>query len=92
LKLASWNSRDLFQNMSANITDGTSPLYPLVWPLQVRNATFGSIQSDVNQLRGGGFAAWEISGTQTGPQALAIRSLEGGPAPAMIGMTVLRIQ
>ncbi|HEX6316840.1 MAG TPA: Ig-like domain-containing protein [Gemmatimonadaceae bacterium] len=95
LKLASWNSRDLFQNMSANITDGTSPLFPLAWPLRMRQVSFGdfnSAQSLVNQLRGGGFAAWEIAGTQSGPQALAIRSPEGGPAPALIGMTILRIQ
>jgi hypothetical protein len=95
LKLASWNSRDLFQNMSDNITDGTSALFPLAWPLRARMVSFGdfsSAQSQVSQLRGGGFAAWEIAGTQSGPQALAIRSPEGGPAPALIGMTILRIQ
>lgn len=95
LKLPSWNSRDLFQNMSANITDGTAPVFPLAWPLQARQVSFGdfnSAQSLVSQLRGGGFAAWEIAGTQSGPQALAIRSPEGGLAPALIGMTILRIQ
>lgn len=95
LRLASWDSRNLFENMSANITSGGAPAYPLPWPLRVRKVSFGNFstgESDVSQLRGGGFAAWELSGTQAGPQALAIRSLAGGPAPPLIGMTILRIQ
>jgi hypothetical protein len=95
LRLASWNSRDLFANMSANITDGVGPAFPLSWPLQVRKVSFGNFttaQSEVSLLRGGGFAAWELSGTQAGPQALAIRSTSNGTAPALIGMTILRIQ
>ena len=95
LRLASWNSRDLFANMSANITSGGAPAFPLPWPLQVRKVSFGnfnSAQSGVDLLRGGGFAAWELSGTQAGPQALAIRSPAGEPAPPLIGMSILRIQ
>jgi len=95
LRLASWNSRDLFQNMNANLTNGGAPAFPLAWPLQVRNVGFGNFntaQSEVSLLRGGGFAAWELTGTQSGPQALAIRSVTGGAAPQLLGMTILRIQ
>jgi hypothetical protein len=95
LQLASWNSRDLFQNMSANITSGGVPIYTLPWPLQVRKVSFGNFnttQAEVSLLRGGGFAAWELSGPQAGPQALAIRDVTGGTAPPLIGMTILRIQ
>jgi hypothetical protein len=95
LRLPSWDSRNLFENMSANITSGGTQAYPLPWPLQVRKVSFGNFttgQSEVSQLRGGGFAAWELSGTATGPQALAIRSVSGGTAPPLIGMTILRIQ
>ncbi len=95
LRLASWNSRDLFQNMSANLTSSGAPAFPLPWPLAVRKVSFGTFstgQSEVGLLRGGGFAAWELSGTQSGPQALAIRSGSGGTAPPLIGMTILRIQ
>lgn len=94
-KLPSWNTRDLFENMSANLTSGGSPAYPLPWPLVVRKVSFGNFntsQSEVGQLRGGGFAAWELSGTQSGPQALAVRSVTGGAAPPLIGMTIVRIQ
>jgi hypothetical protein len=96
LRLASWNSRDLFSNMSSQLVGagGVSP-YPLPWPLQSRNVSFGnfnSAQSDISQLKGGGFALWELSGTQSGPQALAIRSTTGGPPPLQIGMAIVRIQ
>lgn len=96
LRLASWNSRDLFQNMSDHLvfSDG-SKAFPLRWPLQTRNVSFGNftpLQSDVVDLRGGGFLIWELSGTQAGPQALAIRSSTGGTPPQLIGMTILRIQ
>jgi hypothetical protein len=53
---------------------------------------FNSAQAQVDNLRGGGWAAWELSGTQAGPQALAIRSTTGGLAPPLIGMTIVRIQ
>ena len=95
LRLASWNSRDLFSNMSTSLTSNGVQVYPLAWPLVARRVSFGnfnSAQSTVNQLRGGSFAAWELSGTQTGPQALAIRSTTGGTAPPLVGMTILRIQ
>jgi hypothetical protein len=92
LRLASWNSRDLFANMSANLTNGGSQAFPLAWPLIARRVSFGNFNSVVNELRGGGWAAWELTGTQSGPQALAIRSSTGGTAPPLIGMTILRIQ
>jgi hypothetical protein len=95
LRLASWNSRDLFQNMSANLTSGGAQAYPLPWPLRARQVSFGNFntaQAEVSNLRGGGWAAWELSGVQAGPQALAIRSTNGGVAPPLIGMTIVRIQ
>lgn len=95
LRLASWNSRDLFQNMSANLTSNGVQVYPQPWPLNLRRVSFGNFnasQSEVSLLRGGSFAVWELTGTQSGPQALAIRSPGGEPAPPLIGMTILRIQ
>ena len=96
LRLASWNSRDLFKNMSENLVRGdNTPAYPLPWPLQSRSVSFGNFntaQSNVSQLKGGGFVLWELSGTQAGPQALAIRSTTGGPPPSQIGMAIVRIQ
>jgi hypothetical protein len=100
LRLPSWNTRDVFSGMSASLVfrnpDGTTtPAFPRVWPLNVRTTTFGTFADamrTVSALPGGGWAAWELSGTQTAPQVLAIRSLNGGLAPAGIGMVVLRVQ
>ncbi|MCC6773153.1 MAG: Ig-like domain-containing protein [Gemmatimonadaceae bacterium] len=95
-RLQSWNTRDIFATMSAGLrfSDG-SPAFPRPWPLNMRAVSFGTFPSSVSNvvsLPGGGFAAWEISGTQSTPQTLAIRSTTGGPAPANVGMAVVRVK
>ena len=100
LRLPSWNTRDVFAGMSANLifrnADGsTTPAFPRPWPLNVRAASFGNFSDvlrTVTNLPGSGWVAWELSGTQTAPQVLAIRSLNGGLAPTGVGMVVLRVQ
>ncbi|MBC7894965.1 MAG: Ig-like domain-containing protein [Cytophagaceae bacterium] len=100
LRLPGWNTRDMFSGMNANLVfrnaDGsTTPAFPLQWPLRVRTPTFGTfsdVARNVSQLRGGGWVAWDISGTQVAPQVLAIRSIAGGPPPVGVGMVVLRVQ
>lgn len=96
LKLESWNSRDLFDSMSRFISAGSGPPpFPLAWPLQTRIMTFGTIpplHGDVNQLRGGSFVTWELSGTQVAPQAVSIRSATGGSAPGQVGLGIIRVQ
>jgi uncharacterized protein YjdB len=96
LQLPSWHSRDLFTNMSQLLRgSGGSVIFPKEWPLQVRQVSFGTFAagvSTVSNLKGGGFIAWEMSGAQAGPQALAIRSNSGGPPPASVGMAIVRIQ
>lgn len=95
-QLPSWNTRDIFATMSASLrfSDG-SQAFPRAWPLNMRAVSFGTFPSataNVFTLPGGGFAAWEISGTQTTPQALAIRSVTGGPPPATVGMAIVRVK
>ncbi len=95
LRLASWNSRDLFENMSENLSSGGQPAYPLPWPLRPRPVTFGNFgvaAGTVDLLRGGGWAAWELTGTPTGPQALSIRPVAGGSQPAQVGLAIVRLQ
>jgi uncharacterized protein YjdB len=100
LRLPSWNTRDVFAGMNANLVfrnqDGsTTPAFPRVWPLNVRAAsfgTFGDALRNVSSLPGGGWVAWEVSGTQVSPQVLAIQALNGGVAPSGVGMVVLRVQ
>jgi uncharacterized protein YjdB len=96
LQLGSWHSRDLFSNMSQFLRGtGGAVVFPLQWPMQPRQVTFGTFatgSSTVSDLKGGGFVAFELSGAQAGPQALAIRSNSGGAPPANVGMAIVRIQ
>jgi hypothetical protein len=99
-QLPSWNTRDIFAQMSANLvfrnSDGTtSPAFPRPWPMNVRTPSFGTfpdVVRNVLNLPGGGWAAWEVSGTQTAPQVLALRALGGGVAPTGVGMAIVRVQ
>ncbi|HEX4936502.1 MAG TPA: Ig-like domain-containing protein [Gemmatimonadaceae bacterium] len=95
-RIPSWNTRDIFSNMSARLrfSDGTAA-FPRPWPINVRATSFGtfpSTTSNVFSLPGGGFAVWEISGTQTTPQTLGIRSISGGAPPGNVGMGVVRVR
>ena len=100
LRLPSWNTRDVFAGMSANLVfrnqDGsTTPAFPRSWPMNVRAATYGTFSDvlrTVTNLPGSGWVAWELSGNQTAPQVLALRALNGTLAPAGVGMVVLRVQ
>ncbi len=96
LRLPSWNSRDILAGMSQHVfySDG-SPAFPRAWPMNERFVSFGTFtgaEKTVLSLPGGGFAAWELSGTQLSPQVLAIRAVNGGQPPTTIGMAIVRIQ
>jgi len=95
-RLQSWNTREIFATMSALLRfSNGQPAFPRPWPINMRAVSFGTFPSaiaNVFALPGGGFAAWEISGTQTMPQVLAIRSTTGGPPPANVGMAVVRVK
>jgi hypothetical protein len=97
IRLPSWNTRDVFLGMNQHLVTGSPPrpAFPRSFPMNIRGATFGnftSLQSQVSNLPGGGWIAWELSGAQTAPQVLSIRSPSGGPPPANIGLAIVRIQ
>lgn len=96
LQLESWNSRDLFASMNQflRFSDGRVA-FPKAFPLTIRVApfgTWGAALTDVIALPGGGFAAWELSGTQTKPQVIALRAIGGGLPPANIGLAIVRVK
>ena len=95
-RLPSWNTRDIFATMSASLrfSDGT-PAFPRAFPMNMRAVSFGTFPSAISNVfavPGGGWAAWEISGTQTTPQVLAIRSTTGGAPPPNVGMAIVRVK
>jgi hypothetical protein len=96
LHLASWDSRDLFSAMNRflRFADGRVA-FPKPFPLTIRPVTYGNWPAalqDVSALAGGSFAAWELTGSQTRPQAIGLRALSGGAPPQTIGVAILRVQ
>ena len=96
LQLESWNSRDLFQSMNQflRFSDGRVA-FPKAFPLTIRAVSFGTwapSSQDVLTLPGGSFASWELSGTQTRPQVIALRDIGGGVAPPNLGLAILRVK
>jgi hypothetical protein len=97
IKLQSWNTRDIFQGMNQFLVTGnpSRPAFPRAWPMNVRAVNYGnftSLQGQVADLQGGGWIAWELSGSQSTPQVLSIRTPAGGPPPPNIGLAIVRIQ
>ncbi|MEP7343886.1 MAG: Ig-like domain-containing protein [Gemmatimonadaceae bacterium] len=97
IKLVSWNTRDIFQGMSQFLVTGNPPrqAFPRVFPMNIRAVSYGNfsgLQQQVTNLPGGGWIAWELSGAQSAPQVLSIRTPTGGPPPANIGLAIVRIQ
>ncbi len=97
IKLQSWNTRDIFAGMNQFLVVGNPPrpAFPRAWPMMVRAVSFGNfsgLQSQVANLPGGGWAAWEVSGTQVAPQVLSLRSPTGGTPPGNVGLAIVRIQ
>jgi hypothetical protein len=96
LQLESWNSRDLFASMSQflRFSDGRVA-FPKQFPLTIRAVpfgTWGAALTDVIALPGGSFAAWELSGTQSTPQVIALRAIGGGLPPANLGLAIARVK
>ena len=97
IKLQSWNTRDIFRGMNQFLITGNPPrpAFPRAFPMNVRVVNFGNfnpLQQQVTDLRGGGWIAWELSGSQSAAQVLSIRTPSGGPPPPNIGLAIVRIQ
>jgi uncharacterized protein YjdB len=96
LQLESWNSRDLFSAMNQFLRFSNGQVaFPKVFPLTIRTVPFGTwtaASTDVVALPGGGFAAWELSGTQTKPQVIALRGEKGELPPPRIGLAIVRVK
>ncbi|MBI4540112.1 MAG: Ig-like domain-containing protein [Gemmatimonadetes bacterium] len=88
LRLPSWNTRDIFAGMNRDFPS----IFTTTFPLAMRSASFGSFTVDVPTLRGGSFAIFEISGTQSGTQLVEVRSATGDNPPANVRVAIVRVQ
>jgi len=84
--VASWNLTDINKNIAddfVNFDDQT--------PLMMRLVNFGTFSQTVTTLRGGSFSTFSLSGAQSGPQILELKSPGGGTAPNL-GLSIVRLQ
>lgn len=89
LSMPSWNLRDVFAGKNSDFPEP----YPSPWPLPVRQLQYGGFAVNVASLRAGTAATFELSGSQTRPQVVALRGPGGiGDAAPTLGVTITRIQ
>ena len=90
IQFPTWNLRSIYAGLH---TDASwAGLYPAAFPLQPAALTFGSFTAQRAGLRGGAQAYFEISGTSSGAQLLAVRGLGGGLPSPFLRMAIARLQ
>lgn len=97
LKFSSWNTRDVFAGLCADLGPCTNPastknLYPVAYPFTPRRVPFGAFSTTVSALAAGSFSSWLISGSQAAPQLLDLRGAAGGDPPGQVRLAIVRIQ
>lgn len=90
LRIASWDTRDIFADMSSESFQGDP--FPRAFPASLRQVSYGTFNVDA-RARSGSMSYFELSGTMTGSkQLLEVRSLGGNdPAPSL-RVAVVRVQ
>lgn len=83
--IASWNLPNIYAGFTTDL--GIPADYLKDHPLP-----FGAFTVNINALRGGTAAHFEISGAQAGKQLIALQSLTGGAADPLLRMSVFRVQ
>jgi hypothetical protein len=85
-----WNLRSIYGGL--NQSDNWKGTYNTPFPLKPAQVGFGAFESDVVNIRGGGTAYFELSGTPSAPQFLQIRAPSGSAPASTIKMAVVRLQ
>ena len=85
--IASWNFPNVFGGLHADFQTVFDADYLLDHPLQ-----FGSFGININVLRGGTAAHFEISGSQTAKQVLVLQAQNGAAPDPALRMSVFRVQ
>ena len=93
----SWNLRNIFAGYCADLGPCTTPtnpvqLFPRPIPQQPRALTYGNFSSSLTALVGGGYALFEIGGTQTARQLLELKAPNGSDPPSTLRIAIARVQ
>ena len=97
LAFPSWNLRNVFYGLCADLGPCTTPTnaatpYPRPIPQQPRALSFGNFSATMTGIVGGGYALFEIGGTQTARQLLELKSPSGADAPPTVRIAIVRVQ
>lgn len=97
LRFPSWNLRDEFRGLCVDFGPCQNPanvqnFYPLAFPLVPRAVSFGAFSETVSFLNAASFATWLLSGSQSAPQLIDVRSTGGGEPPSQLRIAIVRIQ
>jgi len=84
--VASWNLADINKSIADDFTNFDDQT-----PLMMRLVNFGTFSQTVTTLRGGSFSTFSLSGAQSGPQILELKSPGGSTAPNL-GLSIVRLQ
>jgi hypothetical protein len=88
LTLPSWNLRAVFAELHGEFP---SP-FVKPYPLSPRQLLFGDFAVAVPTLVNGGFAAFDLSGSQSGTQIVELQNTQGGPPPSALRIAIVRVQ
>jgi hypothetical protein len=89
LTMPSWNLRDIFQGMTL-LTSGGQPVFPGPYPLRPR--TVGTVAIDIEQIRAGSAAFFELDLVQSGARAFQAVAPIGGTLSPNLSVMLIRIQ
>lgn len=88
LLFPSWNLPDIWQGMNASFP----ALYPAANPFNPFRETYGTFSVNLPALTGGGFAIFDLSGSQLSRQLIQLQSPAGGDPPPTVRIAIVRIQ
>jgi len=89
LKIPTWNTREIYIQLSADPTWRTR--FTLPFPLVPATGSFGAFTASQVGIRGGAAAYFRFSGTMSAAQVLDLRAFGGGAPAATLRIAIARL-
>jgi hypothetical protein len=89
LTFATWNLRSIYAGLAGD--PGWRASYPTPYPLRPVPLTLGAFTSTRTGLRGGAHAYFELTGTHTTPQLLALGGASGAALSPFVRLALVRL-
>jgi hypothetical protein len=85
--IPTWNHRNIYAGLNQDF-----PTTFLGYPVTPSALSYGNFVSSRSNLHGGSGAWWELAGSPSGGQSVAVRNLaNNGPAPSNVRMYIVRM-